>query len=212
MGATWVMMALWAGCNEQNTAEPVEAAKEAPAAEPVAEKPAAAPAPGELALPARGDDAERASKNGELTHKIGDVAISVGYGRPKVNGREIFGALVPYGEVWRTGANEATAVLVSEDVTVEGQPLPKGVYGLFTIPGEQEWTVIFNKNANQWGAGSYDPSMDAVRVTAKPEASDAAEAFEITGTQTGIALRWAEVAVPVNIAAATSAAAAEGEH
>ncbi|MEO0606525.1 MAG: DUF2911 domain-containing protein, partial [Myxococcota bacterium] len=148
MGATWVILAVMAGCDAQNEVEPEGAATEAPeaAVEPVAEAPAA----DGMVIPARGDDAERSSKNGELSHTFGDAKVVVRYGKPMVKGRTIFGDLVPYGQVWRTGANEASVFATDADLKVQGQPLPKGVYGLFTIPGEEQWTVIFNGNAEQW--------------------------------------------------------------
>ncbi|MEM6927840.1 MAG: DUF2911 domain-containing protein [Myxococcota bacterium] len=206
MGATWVILAVMAGCNAQNKVEPAGVATEA-AVEPVAE----APVDEGTAIPTRGDDAERASKNGELSHAFGDATVVVRYGKPTVKGRTIFGDLVPYGRVWRTGANEASVFATDADLTVEGQPLPKGVYGLFTVPGEEEWTVIFNGNAEQWGAGEYDAAKDALRVAVKPEAAEASEAFDVQATETGIVMRWAEVAVPVSIAAAAADAAPEGE-
>ncbi|MCB1037473.1 MAG: DUF2911 domain-containing protein, partial [Acidobacteria bacterium] len=135
-----------------------------------------------LALPAlagRGDDAKRKSKNGLTTGTIDGVEVTLEYGRPNVNGREIWGALVPYGKVWRTGADEATTVTFSADVTVQGQALPAGTYALFTIPEEGEWTIIFNKTANQWGAFSYDATQDALHVKATPASTDApVEAME----------------------------------
>ena len=128
-----------------------------------------------LAMPAfagRGDDADRASKNGKTEGTIDGVEVTLEYGRPNVKGREIWGGLVPWDKVWRTGANEATTISFSADVTVGGETLAAGTYGLFTIPGEDEWTFIFNKVAEQWGAGSYDAGQDALRVSAKPEEAD----------------------------------------
>ncbi|MEE9562712.1 MAG: DUF2911 domain-containing protein [Thermoanaerobaculia bacterium] len=150
----------------------------------------------------RGDDAERASKNGQVSGTIDGVEVTVDYGRPNVKGREIWGGLVPYGEVWRTGADEATTITLSEDVMVEGQALPAGKYALFTIPGEQEWTVIFNKTAKQWGAFKYDSGQDALRVTVAPKNADLVESmgFEVKGPE--VVLRWEELAVPITIKAA----------
>jgi hypothetical protein len=111
---------------------------------------------------------------------------------------------VPYGEVWRTGANEATTFTVSKDVTVEGEALPAGTYALFTIPTEEGWTVIFNRAAEQWGAFDHDPAQDALRVEVAPEEGAATEmmtfAFEdITDTSADVVLSWAGLLVPFQI-------------
>ena len=119
---------------------------------------------------ARGDDKERKSKNGKAEGTAGGVKVVVEYGRPNVAGRKIFGALVPYGQIWRTGADEATTIAFDKNVTIEGKALAAGRYALFLIPGESEWTVVFNKVAEQWGAFKHDPASDAVRVTVKPAA------------------------------------------
>ena len=150
----------------------------------------------------RGDDAERASKNGNAKGTIDGVEVTVDYGRPNVKGREIWGGLVPYGKVWRTGADEATTITLSGDVTVEGKALPAGKYAVFTIPNEDKWTVIFNKTAKQWGAFKYDSGQDALRVTVAPKKADFVESrdFEIDGPS--VVLRWDKLAVPVTIKAA----------
>lgn len=105
-----------------------------------------------------------ASTKQSLTQELGIGTIELNYQRPSARGREIFGQLVPFGEVWRTGANDATAITFSTDVQIEGKPLPAGTYGLFTIPGEKEWTIIFNKNSEQWGAYTYEQADDVLRV------------------------------------------------
>lgn len=149
----------------------------------------------------RGDDSDRVSKNGRAEGTVDGVGVVLEYGRPEVRGREIWGALVPYGEVWRTGANEATTIEVASDVLVEGRPLAAGRYGLFTIPGEEDWVVIFNEVADQWGAFDYDPAEDALRVTVEPEPADHVEAMDFAVGESGVVLRWAELAVPVSISA-----------
>jgi hypothetical protein len=101
------------------------------------------------ALAERGDDANRKSKNGRLDAPVDGVGVVVEYGRPQVRGREVWGALVPRGKVWRTGADEAATITFAAPVEVEGQPLAAGTYALFTIPGEERWTVIFNRQAEQ---------------------------------------------------------------
>jgi hypothetical protein len=150
----------------------------------------------------RGDDAQRKSKNGRATGKVAGVTVVVEYGRPSVNGRAIWGALVPYGQVWRTGADEATTISFDQDVAVEGQPLAAGTYALFTIPGETEWTVIFNKTAKQWGAFKYDAAQDALRVKVEPVAHENVEALDFVVEGDAVVLRWEKLAVPIRIAAA----------
>src|SRR6185369_10581652 len=110
----------------------------------------------------------RVSQKSSLMQTIGTTDMTITYSRPGVKGRKIWGALVPYGQVWRTGANEASTISFSDDVTINGQKLPAGTYSLHTIPGEKEWTLIFNSVANQWGSFSYDQSKDALRVKAFP--------------------------------------------
>ena len=88
--------------------------------------------------------------------------ISIEYGRPAVKGRKIFGELVPFGQVWRTGANEATKITFGQDVVFGGQKVKKGTYALYVIPQEKEWKIILNKGVNNWGAYSYDAKDDVV--------------------------------------------------
>ena len=152
------------------------------------------------ALAERGDDAERVSKNGLTAGTIAGVEIEIEYGRPNVREREIWGGLVPYDQVWRTGANEATTISFSADVVVEGQPLAAGRYGLFTIPGEAEWTVIFNEVADQWGSGGYDAARDALRVTVEPRANDHVESMDFVIEGDEVVLRWEKLAVPFKVA------------
>jgi hypothetical protein len=94
--------------------------------------------------------------------------ITITYSRPNMKGRKIFGGIEPYGIVWRTGANAATKIKLTDTITIEKHLLPPGEYGLFTIPGANEWTVIFNKTAEQWGAYSYDSTKDVLRFKIKP--------------------------------------------
>lgn len=146
----------------------------------------------------------RVSPKGSVMQTVGTTDITITYNRPGVKGRTIWGALVPWDQVWRTGANEATQFVVSDDVLVNGQKLAKGSYSLHTIPGRDQWTVIFNKTANQWGSYSYDQAQDALRVTAKPERAEFREwlMFEIPEMTTDTAkvvIRWENVAVPFTV-------------
>src|SRR5207248_3679210 len=144
------------------------------------------------------------SQAAEVKQRIALTDITVKYHRPLVNGRKIWGGLVPYGKVWRAGANENTTIEFSDPVTVEGKPLPKGIYGLHMIPTEKEWTVIFSKNATSWGSFTYDQNEDALRVTVKPQAAEMHEALtydfdDPTPTAVTVAMRWEKVAVPFKV-------------
>jgi hypothetical protein len=146
----------------------------------------------------------RTSPAATLMQTVGLTDITIKYSRPGVKGRQIWGGLVPYDQVWRTGANEATTITVSDDVTVNGQKLPKGTYAFFTIPGRDQWTLVFNKQGEQWGAFNYDTTMDALRLTVKPERGEYREwmGFEIPEMTTDTAkvvLRWENVAVPFTV-------------
>ena len=134
---------------------------------------AQAPAP-KLAFP-------DASPAATVKQRVGLTDIEISYNRPGMKGRTIFGGLVPYGEVWRTGANTATKVTFSTDVKLNGTAVPAGTYELFTIPGKDEWTVIIHKNMSQWGSYAYDMKNDVARFTAKPAASmmNAVESFSL---------------------------------
>jgi hypothetical protein len=116
----------------------------------------ALPAFGQLRLP-------RASPNSTLTQTVGLTDISIKYSRPGVKGRQIWGALVPYDTIWRTGANEATTLETSADLVIGGNPIPAGKYSLWTIPSASAWKLIINKNTGQWGT-EYDPQHDLVRL------------------------------------------------
>ncbi|TGE20531.1 DUF2911 domain-containing protein [Hymenobacter aquaticus] len=141
-----------------------------------------------------------ASPAATATGKIGAASVTIKYSSPSVKGRPIYGSLVPYGQVWRAGANEATTVEFSKDVMVQGKKLPAGTYALFTIPTEKDWTVIFNKTAKQWGAFKYDEKQDALRVTATPrKAPTMAESLVYDVNKDGIVLRWENLEVPIAI-------------
>jgi hypothetical protein len=142
------------------------------------------------------DKSKRPSPPAEAHAQIGDKAISLNYSSPAVKGRTIWGDLVPYGKVWRTGANEATIFETSGDLVINGQKLPAGKYGLFTIPGEKEWTIIFNSVWDQWGAFKYDASKDVLRLKAnavKSEAFNERMKFEITDHV--VTLLWEDIKV-----------------
>ena len=149
--------------------------------------------------------AQKASPAQETTGTIGPAKITVNYSAPSVKGRTVWGELEPYGKVWRTGADEATRVTFDRDVMVEGKPLPAGEYALFTIPGEEEWVVIFNNEAKQWGAYNYNASKDALRVTTRPRKLPANQeqlkfVVKDQGNSRGeLAVQWEMVEVPVTV-------------
>lgn len=149
----------------------------------------------------RRPQASPAAKTG-MTVGITDVEIT--YHRPGVKGREIWGKLVPWGEVWRLGANEATTISFSTPVKVEGHDVPAGTYGLFAIPNKDRWTLILNKNAKQWGAYSYKQADDVVRFDVTPKTGSAVEWMSFTLTPASqssavVEMAWETVRVPFTI-------------
>jgi hypothetical protein len=169
----------------------------------------------------------RPSQKASVMQTIGVTDISITYSRPGVKGRTIWGdwpadakgeatldnqntrppgaPIVPYGHMWRTGANEATQFVVTDDVLINGQPLAAGSYSLHTIPGKDEWTIIFNGTANQWGSFNYDATKDLLRVKAKPQtAANNHEwlAFNIdpaSDSSATVTIAWEKVRVPFTV-------------
>jgi hypothetical protein len=140
---------------------------------------------------AQKDKASRPSPPAKAEGSVDGAKIVIDYSTPFVKGRKIFGGLESYGKVWRTGANECTTFDVDKNVRIEGKELPKGKYGLFTVPGETEWTIIFNKNASQWGAYDYNQADDALRITVKPGKTDKlVEQFNIAVEGNKVVIRW----------------------
>jgi Protein of unknown function (DUF2911) len=150
------------------------------------------------------DKSKRPSPPAKAEAKIGDISISIDYSQPAVKGRVIFGDMVPYGDVWRTGANEATTITFDKDVMIEGQKLVAGTYALFSIPNEKEWTIIFNKKAQQWGAFEYKQEEDALRVNVKPvQEADSMENLTFTVGEDGVVtLKWDKTKVSFKISKA----------
>jgi len=174
----------------------------------------------------------RPSQKASVMQTIGVTDVTITYSRPAVKGRKIWGdapagmaagtatldgatmggataakdaPLVPYGHVWRTGANEATVFAVTDDVLINDQKLPAGTYSLHTIPGKDEWTIIFNSVSDQWGSFSYDEKKDALRVKAKPQIvadlqEELAFGFDtITANSARVNLRWGKALVPFTV-------------
>lgn len=159
----------------------------------------------------RGDDLPRKSPNASVSQAVGVTEVTVTYGRPSVRGRDIFGGLVPYGEVWRLGANEATTITFSDDVRVQGVPLAAGTYALFALPRPGFWRFIFNETENQWGAYEYDASNDALRVPTRPrEAERHWEMMtftfeEVTSESADLVMHWNTLNVSLSISTDTDA-------
>lgn len=120
-------------------------------------------------IQAQEDKSKRPSPPAEIRGTVDSADIAIFYSSPGVKGRIIWGELVPYGKVWRTGANEATVFETNYPLLIQGQPLPAGKYSLFTIPGVTEWTFIFNSEWNQWGAFKYDDKKDVLRISVPAE-------------------------------------------
>ena len=171
----------------------------------------------------------RPSQKASVSQTIGVTDVTITYSRPGVKGRKIWGdplpgqtatgeatlddqnkrpkdaVIVPWGHVWRTGANEATTFVVTDDVLINGQKLAAGSYSLHTIPTKDEWTIVFNGTANQWGSFSYDPAKDTLRVKAKPQwVNENQEWLEytfdpVTDDSAQVNIRWEKVSVPFTV-------------
>ncbi|WP_373398262.1 DUF2911 domain-containing protein [Algoriphagus halophilus] len=110
----------------------------------------------------------QASPSAKIAQKVGLTDVTVSYSRPSKKGRKIFGELVPYGAIWRTGANGATVLSFSTDVKIQGKDVPKGQYALYSIPDKKSWTIILSKNTKLWGAIGYNPEEDLIRFEVSP--------------------------------------------
>lgn len=146
------------------------------------------------------------AKSPEMTAegKVGNASISIVYSSPSVRDREIWGALVPYDQVWRAGANKATTFETDNDIMVAGQKLAKGKYSIYMIPGEKEWQIIFNSEVGQWGiqrggATTKKPENDVLTVKATPMSVDKQEALTYAVTADGFSLTWDKIKVSVPI-------------
>jgi hypothetical protein len=160
--------------------------------------PAAVPAQApQLVLP-------KASPRASVSQTVGLTEITITYDRPAVNGREVWGQLVPFDTVWRAGANENTVISFSSPVRVGGQDVPAGRYGVHMIPGRGDWTVILSREASAWGSFSYDSAEDLLRVRVAPRPAELTERLAYTlddPTDDGVVatLRWEKLAVPIPI-------------
>ena len=155
--------------------------------------------------PAAKIDFPAASPRGMVKQRVGLTDIEINYSRPSTRGREIFGKLEPWGEVWRAGADSATKITFSTPVKLNGSPVPAGTYGLFALLGKDEWTVILNKVPDQWGAYAYNAKDDVARIPAKPQKlTELVETFtidinDLRADSATLNLVWEKTRVPVKI-------------
>ncbi len=169
----------------------------------------------ESAASAQQLDLPRPSPNAKVSQMVGLTEVSVDYSSPAVKGRKVFGGLLPYGQLWRTGANGATKITFSKDVMVADKPVPAGTYALFSIPTATSFTVILNKNPNQGGTDQYKQDLDQLRFEAKPQPIPARERLTFlfnntTESATSLDLEWEKVRISIPIKAGTDAQVAAG--
>jgi hypothetical protein len=158
-----------------------------------------------LSLPSV-SNAQRARKSPHdtVTTTISGANLRIVHGSPAVNGRTIWGGLVPYDKPWRGGADEATLFTTDKDITVQGNKLPAGTYSLFVTPGKDQWTYVFNSQTGQWGikrdgSANFDQAKNVLTVTAKPQSVDMTEHLKYVFNPNGFALRWEKLEAPVTI-------------
>jgi len=137
----------------------------------------------------------------EMADSFNGSKITINYNAPSVRDRKVWGELVPFEKLWRTGANGATKITLEEDTEIEGQKLAAGTYSIFTIPTESTWTVIFNTDSEQWGAYDYSESKDALRVKVVPVKVEkkAEQMTFVKADESSIHLLWDNLAVPIRI-------------
>jgi hypothetical protein len=153
---------------------------------------------------AQNDKEVRISPKAAVIQTVGFTEVRIDYNRPGVKGRVIWGGLVPYNKVWRTGANEATKFTFTTDVKINDKTLKAGSYSFFAIPTNENWTLIFNKVADQWGAFEYNEAEDALRFEITPEEGSLQEWLAYTITKTSknsavVTLEWEKLKVPFSV-------------
>lgn len=146
-----------------------------------------------------------ASSGTSITQKLGIHDVTLKYNRPNMNGRKIFGGLVPFGSVWRLGANGIPAITFEDAVSIEGHKIEAGTYGLFAIPEKDKWTIIISKKSNQWGSYSYSEADDLLRFTVKPSTlSNAVETYtmsfdNVTPAAAVLSIEWDHTLVQLHL-------------
>jgi hypothetical protein len=146
----------------------------------------------------------RASPSASISQTIGISNVTINYSRPAVNGRKIFGELIPYGQVWRTGANESTTITFSDNAKIEGKEIPAGTYGIFTFPGKDEWIIALSKDSKLWGSNDYKAENDFLRFNVKSISNQFTERLEfnfdeITNSFSIISISWENVKVTFKV-------------
>lgn len=154
-----------------------------------------------FSVTAQKDKSKRPSPPAQVSKTVNGKEITVDYSQPSKRGREIFGGLEKFGKVWRTGANETSWIEISDNVLIEGEKLPAGKYGLYTIPGESEWVIIFNKKWDGWGAYEYNEDEDVLRITVPSESlEEVVEKFTIDIGDAGeVSMAWDRTIVKFDI-------------
>lgn len=153
-----------------------------------------------FSVTAQKDKSKRPSPPAQVSQEVNGAKITIDYSQPSKKGRDIFGGLEKYGKVWRTGANESTWIEVSKDVKVEGKTLAAGKYGLFTIPGKDEWIIIFNTKWDGWGAYEYKETDDVLRVSVNPSSTNEVEVFNIKIEENGdVVMAWDKTKVAFSV-------------
>jgi hypothetical protein len=158
-----------------------------------------------ISVQAQGLKMPQASSAQTIVQEFGLGKVTLTYSRPNTKGRKIFGGLEPYGQVWRTGANSATVITFTDDVTIEGNKVPAGEYALFTIPEANEWTIILNKTTKQWGAYEYKQADDLLRFKVKADKTSAlVETFtmqfaNVKPTAAELSLMWERTAITLHL-------------
>jgi len=170
---------------------------------------AALPALAQMEMP-------RTSPHASVMQRVGITDVTIEYHRPGTKGRVIYGDLVPWDQVWRTGANDRTTITFSQPVKIGARDVPAGTYGLLTVPGQQQWTVVINEVASAWGAGGYDQAQDVARVQVTPRQAAAPTewlefGFEnLSHGSADVVMRWGDLEVPFTVTTATEAQVAQG--
>lgn len=195
---TFSLLTFAFGCKQTGTSETETATEEATTEQTEATTDATAPS-GE-GFTTEVLQADLPSPRKQMTATMGDLKVVINYGSPSLKGRAIGKEVATFGEVWRTGANEATSIEFSKDVTVEGKPLKAGKYGLFTIPTADQWTIIFNTVNDQWGQYNYDAAKDVLRLTVKPTTiGTTVEQMAFVVENGALVLQWGNLAVPFKV-------------
>jgi hypothetical protein len=202
MKTVWILLFafLWAGCNSGSDQTETTADTETSMEMEMSES--------ETGSENDSEEEEVLSPPREASGEIGGVQVLVDYSAPSVREREIWGELVSYGEIWVSGAHMATSVEFENDMLVNGEPVPAGKYAFFTIPGEEDWTVILNENWDQHQAGEYDIALDVARFDVQPEENEHTEQLAYSVVSEGdddsgfIEMAWEEIRIRVPVSAA----------